>query len=200
MLIYKILLNLSQIGTPIGTLFVQLIFKNFFIKNCFSKLVSLRDPFLEFCYYFRVTLLLKTPNYLCMHLRSGKSMARVSSSSSRPSSQAQSLQATTPLGVLNVSTAVWATMAMPVSTEMGVTTPSTVSTSSPTTRSEMGTFVPPFTVGVPLTTSVPSSPLVRPMFDDGNTNVQNLPREQPYGMPTSMMANVHNSPSTFTDC
>jgi len=44
-------------------------------------------------------------------------MARASSSSS----QAQSLQATTPMGDLNVSTVVWATMAMSVSTETGVT-------------------------------------------------------------------------------
>jgi len=65
-----------------------------------------------------------------MHLRSGKSMARASSSSSQPSSQAQSLQATTPFGDLNVSTAVGATMAMPVSTETGVIAPSTISTSS----------------------------------------------------------------------
>jgi len=29
--------------------------------------------------------------------------------------------------------------------------------------------------------------------------MHNLSREQPYGMPTSMMANVHNSVSTFAD-
>jgi len=58
-------------------------------------------------------------------------MARVSSSSSQSSSQAKSLQATSPLGDLNVLTPVGATMAMPVSTETGVTTPSTVLTSSP---------------------------------------------------------------------
>jgi hypothetical protein len=69
---------------------------------------------------FRVTLLLKKPNCLCMHLRSGKYMARASSSSSQSSSQAQYLQATTPLGDLNVSIAVEATMAMPVLTETGV--------------------------------------------------------------------------------
>jgi len=182
---------------------VQLIFKNFFIKNffskLFSKLISLRDPLLEFRYYFQVTLMLKTPNCLCMHLSSGKSLARASSSSSQSSSQEQSLQATTPLGDLNVSTVVGVTMAMPLSTETRVKVPSTVSTSSPMTRPEIGTFVPPFTAGVPLTTSVPSSPLVRPRLDDRNTNVQNLPREQPYGMPTSMMANVHNSVSTFAD-
>jgi len=29
--------------------------------------------------------------------------------------------------------------------------------------------------------------------------MQNLSREQPYGMPTSMMANVHNIASAFAD-
>ena len=124
-------------------------------------------------------------------------MARASSSSSQSSSQAQSLQATTPLGDLNVSTAVGATMAMPVSTETGVTASSTVLTFSPMTRLEMGTFVPLFTASVSLNTSVPSSPLVNPRLDDRNTNVQNLHREQPYGMSTSMMANVHKSASAF---
>ena len=61
-------------------------------------------------------------------------MARASSSSSESSSQAHSLQATSLLGDLNVSTLVGATMAMLVSWEMGVTAPSTVSTSSPMTR------------------------------------------------------------------
>jgi len=134
-----------------------------------------------------------------MHLRSGKYMARVSSSSSQSSSQVQSIQATSPLGDLNVSTSVGTTMAMPVSTKLGVTAPSTVSTSSPTTRPEMGTFVPPFIVGVPSTTSIPSSSFVRPRLNDRNPNVQNLSREQQYGMPTSMMANVHNSASAFAD-
>ena len=130
-----------------------------------------------------------------MQLRIGKSMARASSSSSHSSSQAQSLQATSPLGVLNVSTPVGAPMAMPVSTEMGAT----VSTSSPMTRPEMGIVIPPFIVGVPSTTSIPSSPLVRPRLDDRNTNMQNILREQPYGMQTSMMANVHNSAFAFAD-
>jgi len=134
-----------------------------------------------------------------MHLISGKYMARASSTSSQSSSQAQPLQASTPLGDLNVSTAVGATMAMPVSTETRVTAPSTVSTSSPMTRPEMGTFVPLFSAGVPSTTSIPSSPLIRPRLDDRNTNIQNHPREQPYGMPTSMIANVHASASAFAD-
>jgi len=79
---------------------------------------------------------------------------------------------------------------MPVLTEMGVTAPLTVLTSSPMTRPEMGSVVPLFTAGVPSTTSIPSSPLVRPRLDDRNTNMKNLPREQPYGMPTSMIENV----------
>jgi len=66
-------------------------------------------------------------------------------------------------------------------------------------RPEMGTLVPPFTTGVPSTTNTPSSPLVRSRPDDQNTNVQNIPMEQLYGMPTSMMANVHNSASAFVD-
>jgi len=98
-----------------------------------------------------------------------------------------------------VSTIVGATMVMPVWTETGVIAPSTISTSSSMTRPEMGTFVPPFIVGVPSTTSVPSYALIRPRLDNQNTNVQNLLREQLYGMPTSMMANVHNSASTFED-
>jgi len=99
-----------------------------------------------------------------MHLRSGKSMARASSSSS----QAQPLQATSPLGDLNVSTHVEATMAMPGSAEMRVTSPSTVSTSTQMRRSKMGTVIPPFTVGVPSTTSMlsTSAPSNRPRLDD----------------------------------
>jgi len=87
-----------------------------------------------------------------------------------------------------MSTAIGETMAMLVSTETGVTTPSTVSTSSPMKRQKMGTFVLQFSAGIPSTTNIPSSPLVRPKLDDRNTNVQNLLREQRYGMPTSMMA------------
>jgi len=77
-----------------------------------------------------------------MHLRSGKSMARASLSSSQSSSQAQPLQVTSPLGDLNVSTPVGATMAMPGSMDMGVTAPSTISTSTQMTRPEMGTVIP----------------------------------------------------------
>jgi len=65
----------------------------------------------------------------------------------------------------------------------------------------MGTVIPPFTAGVPSTTSMPSTsaPSNRPRLDDRNVNVQNISREQLYGMPTSMMANVHNSASAFAD-
>jgi len=77
-----------------------------------------------------------------MHLRSGKSMTRASSSSSQSSSQAQHLQATSPLGDLNVPTPMGATMVMPGSTEMGVTAPSTVSTSTQMTRPEMRRLYP----------------------------------------------------------
>jgi len=59
--------------------------------------------------------------------------------------------------------------------------------------------VPPFTAGVPSTTSFPSSSLIRPRLDDRHTNVQNLSKEQTYGMLTSMMANVHNSASAFPE-
>jgi len=41
--------------------------------------------------------------------------------------------------------------------------------------------------------------IIRPRLDDRNTNVYNLSKEQPYGMPTSMMANVHNSASAFAE-
>jgi len=100
-----------------------------------------------------------------------------------------------------VSTSMGATMAMPGSTDMGVTAPSTVSTSTQMTRPEMGTVIPPFTAGVPSTTNMPSSnaPSNKPRSDDRNVNIHNVSREQPYGMPTSMMENVHNSASVFAD-
>jgi len=136
-----------------------------------------------------------------MYLRSGKSRAHASSSSSQSSSQAPPLQATSPLGDLNMSTSVGATMAMPSSTEMVVTAPSTVSMSAQMTRPEMGIVIPPFTTGVPSTTSMPSTsaPSNRPRLDDRNVNMQNVSREQPYGMPTSLMADVRNSASLFVD-
>jgi len=85
------------------------------------------------------------------------------------------------------------------STEMGVTAPSNVSTSVSMIRPVMGTVIPPFTDGVPSTTSTQSSLLVRPRLDDQNTNMQNPSREHPYDMPTSVMENVHNSVSAFAD-
>jgi len=65
----------------------------------------------------------------------------------------------------------------------------------------MGIVIPPFTASVPSTTSIPSTsaPSNRPRLDDRNVNIQNVSREQPYGMPTLMMANVHNSDSIFDD-
>jgi len=68
-------------------------------------------------------------------------------------------------------------------------------------KPEMGTVIPPFTAGGPSTTSLlgSSAPSNRPRFDDRNVNIQNISREQLYGIPTSMMANVHNSASIFAD-
>ena len=98
-------------------------------------------------------------------------------------------------------TLVGVTMAMPSSTDMGLTTPSIVSTSTQMTLPEMGTVIPPFTTGVPSTTSMPSTSASsnRPRLDDRNVNIQNVSREQPYSMPTSMMANVHNNASVFAN-
>jgi len=65
----------------------------------------------------------------------------------------------------------------------------------------MGTFVPPFTIGVHVSTSIPTSPHPQVMakLDDRFITMQNLFREQPYGMPTSMMTSLHNNASMFTD-
>jgi len=38
-----------------------------------------------------------------------------------------------------------------------------------------------------------------PRLDDRNVNMQNVSREQLYDMPTSLMANVHNSASVFAN-
>jgi len=61
----------------------------------------------------------------------------------------------------------------------------------------MGAFVPPFIVGVHVSTSVPTypNPQVRARFDDRVINMQNFSKDQPYGMPTSMMENLHNNPA-----
>lgn len=65
------------------------------------------------------------------------------------------------------------------------------------TQPEMGTFVPPFTAGVAVSTSVHTSPnpQVRTRFDDRVINTLNFSRDQPYGMPTSMIVNLHNIPA-----
>jgi hypothetical protein len=102
----------------------------------------------------------------------------------------------------SVSTVVKVAMARPVSMEMRVT----ASTTAPTiiaavTRSEMVTFVPPFMAGVTVSTSVPTSPhpQVRPRLDDWFITMQSLSREQPCGMPTLMIANLHNNVSAPLD-
>lgn len=85
---------------------------------------------------------------------------------------------------------------MSVSTKMGVTAPTTALTvtaltvTAQMTQPENGTFVPPFNVGVPVSTSVTTSPRV--------INTQNSSRDQPYGKPTLMMENFHMIP-TFTE-
>jgi len=55
--------------------------------------------------------------------------------------------------------------------------------------------VPPFTAGVTVSTSVPTSPhpQVRPRIVDRFITMQSLSREQPYGMTTSMTTNFHNN-------
>jgi len=97
----------------------------------------------------------------------------------------------------SVPTALGATMVMPVSKEMGVTAPTIT---AQMTQPEIGTFVPPFTYGVPMSTSVPTSPnpQVRTRFDDRVINMQNFSRDQPYGMPTSTTENFHKIPE-FTE-
>jgi len=57
--------------------------------------------------------------------------------------------------------------------------------------------VSPFSAGVLVSTNLPAStnPQVKTRFEDRFTNVQNLSREQSYGMSTSMMANLHNNAS-----
>jgi len=88
-----------------------------------------------------------------MHLRSGKALkimtksANMSSQLSQSSSQAQITRTSTPAVGASESTVVGATMAMPISTEMGIVAPTTATTvTAQMTQPEMGTFVPPFTV------------------------------------------------------
>ncbi|KEH40930.1 hypothetical protein MTR_1g037660 [Medicago truncatula] len=70
----------------------------------------------------------------------------------------------------------------------------------------MGAFVPPFTISIPVSTTIHMSlhPQVRAILDDRFIAMQNFimpmtTREQPYGMPTSMIASFHNNASTFAD-
>jgi len=92
-----------------------------------------------------------------------------------------------------------------VSTAMGVIAPPIVSTTAAAmTQPEMETFMPPFTTSIHVSTTVPMSPhhQVRARLDDRFIAMQNfiMPMtnmEQPYGMPTSMMASLHNNASTF---
>jgi len=100
----------------------------------------------------------------------------------------------------SVSMAVGAAMAISVSTEMGITTSTTApTTAAAVTRPEMGTFVPLFTSGVLVSTSVPISPQVRPRLDDRFITMHDLSRKQPFGTPTSMMASLHTNASMFAD-
>jgi hypothetical protein len=92
-------------------------------------------------------------------------------------------------------------MAMPFSTEIRVTAPTTAPTvTAQMTQPEIGTFVPPITTGVPVSTSVPTSPnpQVRTRFDDRVLNMQIFSKDQPYIMPASMMENLHNN-HAFTE-
>jgi len=145
-----------------------------------------------------------------MHLKSCKALKEIgrptnsgtpaSSQSSQSSLEAQSTWASAPTVGAGVSTAVGATMAMTVSTKMGVTAPTTALTIDVAVRQpEMGTFVPPFTDGAPISISIPVSPQVRPRLDDRFITMQNLSSEQPFGMSTSMMASLHNNASMFAD-
>ena len=79
-----------------------------------------------------------------------------------------------------VPTALGVTVAMPISTEMGVTAPTTAPTiTAQMTQPEMGIFVLPFTVGVPVFTGVLASlnPHVRTRFDDRFINTHNSSRD-----------------------
>lgn len=114
--------------------------------------------------------------------------------SSQSSSQAQSTHASAPTVDASVSTTMGATMAMPV-----LSSDNCCCSCSDTTRN--GNFWPPFTTGVPVSTSFSASPypLVRVGFDDRFITMQNLSRDQTYGMLTSMMENFHKNASAFAD-
>jgi len=104
-------------------------------------------------------------------------------------------------------------MVMPVSTDLGVTAPSTVSTITTTmTQSGVGTFMPPYTISIHVTTSIPVSNSIHvsphahimARLDDWFLAMQNLTMpmttmEQPYGMPASIMTSLQNNASIFGD-
>jgi len=98
-----------------------------------------------------------------VHLRSGKALKTMTtptiggtSASSQSSQSFSQVQSTVCVGV---STTVGATMAMPVLTEMGITSPTIASTTAAAvTQRERRTFVLPFNAGVPVSTSIPVSP------------------------------------------
>ena len=143
-----------------------------------------------------------------MHLRSGKAlkeMARPTSNgtisslqSSQSSSQAQYTSA--PTMDVNVSTAMGATMAMPVSTEIPATV---LTTDVAMTWPGIRFFVPPFTTSILVTTSIHVSTnihvsphaQIRARLDGRFFAMQNFTmsmtaREQPYGMPTSIRSGL----------
>jgi len=143
-----------------------------------------------------------------MHIRSGKALKEMAqptnsgtSVSSQSSSQAQSTHASNPYSGCQCVNCHGATLTMPVSTEMGVTAPATVSTTAAAmTQPEMGAFVPPFTTSIHVSTTIPMSPhhQIRARLDYRVITMQNFTipmttMEQPYGMPTSMMASLHNN-------
>jgi hypothetical protein len=73
-------------------------------------------------------------------------------------SQAQFTRTSAPSAGVIASTVVGATMTMPFLTKMGVIASTTALTiTTPLTQPEMRTFVPPFTAGVLVSTSVPTS-------------------------------------------
>jgi hypothetical protein len=142
-----------------------------------------------------------------MHLRSGKALnkmtksvntgASMSSQSLQSSSQAQITQTSTLAMDAIVPTALGGNHSHASFDGNGSNCSHNRSVTAQMTRPEMGTFVPPFIVGVTVSTSIHTSPnpQVRTRFDDRVINTQNSSRDQPYGMPTSMMTNLHNIPA-----
>ena len=149
-----------------------------------------------------------------MHLRSGKTlkeMARptnsgtsASSQSSQSSSQEQSTHASTPTVGANVSTAIWVTMAMPYRSNCFCNCFDNCCCNDTTIN---GGLLCPHSLPIFLCSTIihmSPHPQVRDKLDDRFIVLQNFimpmtTREQPYGMPTSMMASFHNNVSTFAD-